>query len=293
MPESTTSGGIPETLVTENLKALKLLHQVLMIVAAAVLAFAVRPDSTEQYKAALGELSALKEVSFQGWYTFISQRYKADEDQNNKIVLGVIRQAGIPIQGHPRLEQPVFGDPLPYIEGAKLIALDAFLSGNRKIGTVKIESDRRYLSEQLKKSVATRNPHPSVVGMGFSGIENPSQYGLREWVNVSPTGAASLFFVINDQPQTIPNQPVNVIVTYSIHSENGRFASEWLRGDTFGRELIDGKTGVVFPHLKSFWDRLSSLTENEATVFLQEELSSSTRGTLSFFGIPVERSLAV
>src|SRR5260370_28043720 len=165
MPENTASGRIPEGLVPENLKAVKLLHQVLMIVAAAVLAFAVRTDSTEQYKAALGELSVLKEVSLQGWPTFISQRYKAEEDQNNRFVLGVIRQAGIPIQGHPRLEQPVFADPVPYLEGAKLITLDAFLSGTRKIGTVKIDSDRRYLSEQLKKAVAARNTHPSVVSM--------------------------------------------------------------------------------------------------------------------------------
>src|SRR5260370_29012438 len=105
MPENTASGRIPEGLVSENLKALKLLHQVLMIVAAAVLAFAARTNSNEQYKAALGELSPLKEVSLQGWPTFISQRDKATEEQNKRTLLSCIRQARTPRQSHPRTEQ--------------------------------------------------------------------------------------------------------------------------------------------------------------------------------------------
>ena len=39
-----SKGEIPDALVTENLKTLRLLHQLLMVVAAAILAFALRAD---------------------------------------------------------------------------------------------------------------------------------------------------------------------------------------------------------------------------------------------------------
>ena len=129
--------------------------------------------------------------------------------------------------------------------------------------------------------------------MSLSGVGSIGYFGLSGWQNVPSAGPTSLSFVIIDQPQTVPNQPVFVIVSYKIKSETGRFALEWIRGEPFGQRLLDQKGEVIFPHLKVFWDRVSSLTDNEATVFLQEELSSASRGTLSFFGIPVERGLAL
>jgi hypothetical protein len=45
--------------VNENLKTIKVLHQLLMAVSAAILAFALRPDLTPDYKAALDELAAV------------------------------------------------------------------------------------------------------------------------------------------------------------------------------------------------------------------------------------------
>jgi hypothetical protein len=284
---------VPEALVTENLKTLRLLHQLLMVVAAAILVFALRADLSKDYKAALDELAALKETPFETWGTFIAERYNTYESQNDKFVRDIVQRASLPLQGNPNLNEPVFGDVPPYKENAKLLQLDAFISGNQKIGVLKLNADKQAAAEQLKRLVAARNPHPVVSGMWLSGFAGGYGQQILDWRNPPLVPTLTLNFNINDQPQTTPNQPVWVVVSFSIFSEKGHFAADWLKGDSFGHKLMDPNTGQVFPHLKTFWEKLNALNVEEATVFLQEQLEASTRGTLSFFGIPVERSLAI
>jgi hypothetical protein len=286
-----------EGLVTENIKTLRLLHQLLMVVSAAILAFALRPDQSKDYKAALNELSTLKEISFDGWGKFIMERYQADEDHNQNFVLGIIHRAGLPIQGSPRLGQDIYGDQPPYIGNASLNQVDAFISGSRKIGAITMNGSEQNLGEQLKRAVATRNGNPVVSGMWLSGFgtsEIPLVNGIRmlDWRNPSPAPTAVLNFNINDQPQTVPNQPVYVIATYTIHSEDGPFSTDWLKADTFGQNLFDLKTGTVFPNLKKYWDKVNSLPVDQAAALLQQ-LESSTHHTIAFFGIQVESTLAI
>jgi hypothetical protein len=285
-----TTRGTSNALLGENVKALRLLHQVLMVVSAAVLAFALRPDPSNEYRSALDELSVLREVSFDGWTKFVANRYKGVEEQNEKFVRGVIRDAGLPIAGHPELGQFLCAEQPPRVlmPESRLVDFDAFLSGNRTIGVFRLGAvDRQYMVKHLKELVAPRNSHPSISNMYVSQAAPGG-----DCRNLSGN-TTTLYFQINDQPQTIPNQPVYLIVTYSIVSETGPFAADWLRTDTFGQELIDPRSRQIFPHLKMFWERVSSLTPEQATAFLQGQLESTTHGTLSFFGIPVERSLAV
>jgi hypothetical protein len=86
----------PESLIIENLKTLRVLHQLLMVVAAAILAFALRADLSKQYRGALDELAALKETPFEKWVTFISDRYKDDREHNDNFARSIVRQAGLP-----------------------------------------------------------------------------------------------------------------------------------------------------------------------------------------------------
>ena len=167
MPAPTSKSS--DSFAAENLRTLRLLHQILMVVAAAILAFALRSDLSGDYTNALNELSALKEVSFDGWATFISDRYKIQQDNNNKFVLSVVHLASLPIQGRPTLGQPIYGDLAPST-GVPLSSLDSFISDSRKIGVIILSADKGYLADQLKRAVASRNPHPVVTGMWLEGF---------------------------------------------------------------------------------------------------------------------------
>jgi hypothetical protein len=283
----------PEAVVTENLKSLKLLHQILIVASAAVLAFALRPDFSNDYRLALDELSALREISFDGWSKFITDRYKAKAERNDKFVQEVVHLAGLNFQGHPKLDQPIYGEQPPYIGTAKLIDFDGFLSRTAKIGAIRFDADKPYVAEQLKQAVSARHAHPVVTQVWLDGIGQVTWIRMIDSRSAPTTSVASLDFGINDQPQTVPNTPVHVLVPYTIDFESGPFAKEWLTTDTFGRKLIDRKTDTIFPNLKEFWAKVNSLTAEQAIVFQEDQVESNTHGAISFFGIPVERDLAI
>jgi hypothetical protein len=281
--------------MNENLKTLRILHQVLMATCAAIMAFAIPRNLANDYRAALDELTALKSISFDQWGTFLVNRYPKEQQANEIFVRSIVRQAGLKMQAQTKLSQPVFWDQPP--NSPTLLEYDAFFSGQRKIGALQLVGNKADFAEQLKSALLNRNPQPKeILGMnlsGFAGQETPLVNGNRmmDWRNPPPMQTTTITFIY--QPQTSPYQPLFIVVPYKMTLENGPFAIEWLKGDTFGRKMIDPQTGIVFPHLKIFWNRVSGLPPEMASVFIENELEASTRGSLSFFGIPVERSVAI
>ena len=83
---------------TENLKVIKVLHQLLMAATAAIFAFAARPDLAPEYKNALGELAALRQVWWGGWSNYIASRCNETLDKNKKVLWSWIREAGLPVR---------------------------------------------------------------------------------------------------------------------------------------------------------------------------------------------------
>lgn len=279
-----------EALLTENLKTLRVLHQLLMVISAAILVFALRVDMSKDYAAALDELRAIKDLNLTGWTTFVRDRYSNYETQNDKFVRDIVKLAGLPLQGNPALNEPVFGDE---VRAGTLLQLDASVNANQKIGVLELIGDKRVPAEQLKQSMATRHSHPMVEGMWLSGFQGGYGQQMMDWRNPPMVPATTVNFSIADVPQTVPNQPVFALVSFKLISEDGHFALEWLRKDTFGQKLIDARTGEAMPHLKLFWEKVNGLTPEAATIFLQEQLEATARGTVSFFGIPVETRLAI
>ena len=285
-----SSNAMSEGLLSENLKTLRVLHQLLMVVSAAILVFALRVDMSKDYRAALDELRAMQDLNFTGWTTFVRDRYKDYENQNDEFVRDIVKLAGVPLQGNPSLQEPVFGDD---IRAGTPLQLDAFVKANQKIGILELIGDKHVPAEQLKHSMTTRNSHPVVEGMWLSGFQGGYGQQMMDWRNPPMVPATTVNFSIADVPQTVPNQPVFAMVSFKLISEEGHLGLEWLKQDTFGQKLIDARTGEFLPHLKMFWEKVNGLAPEAATVFLEEQLEATTRGTVSFFGIPVETRLAI
>ena len=91
--------------VTENLKAIKVLHQLLMAVTAAVSVFILRPDLTQEYKNSLDELAALKQVSWGAWSNYVAHRYQNELDQDNKFLRSWIHQGGVHVRNMRRVRR--------------------------------------------------------------------------------------------------------------------------------------------------------------------------------------------
>jgi hypothetical protein len=74
-------------------------------------------------------------------------------------------------------------------------------------------------------------------------------------------------------------------------SDNLHLALDWLKSDEYGKNLVGPKSGVVFPRLKPFWERIADMGTENATLFLQERIEATTHGSLSLFGVSVDRDL--
>ncbi len=277
----------------ENLKAIKVLHQVLMAVTAAILAFALRSDMSQQYRDALNEIAGLRQISLGGWSNYVAQRYKSETKDNETFILGTIRQAGVNLRGNPSVEFPVFAEQVPPLD-SPLLNLDTFFSKSQTIGVMKL-GGRKSLLDQLSTWAKARTPRGPIIAVNPSmtsgGVQYPSGSPMVNWVSRSqPTTSSVPIYLVTDQPG---GQAEYINLTYSIQSNTGRYALDWLKNDTFGQHLVDAKSGTVFPHLKPFWHQINQDNVEQAAVFLQEQLEANSRGTLLFFGIPVERSLAI
>jgi hypothetical protein len=67
-----------------------------------------------------------------------------------------------------------------------------------------------------------------------------------------PEGESLQFLLFNALPMP-PSVNFSVGCTFK-QSENPHFALDWLKSDEKGKNLVDPKSGVVFPKLKPFWD---------------------------------------
>jgi hypothetical protein len=113
---------------------MKTLHQALIVVTAAVMVFAFRSDLTKEYRASLDELAAFKQVSFGGWSNYVARRYANETDQGSQYVLGLMHQAGVPINGNPNFAIPAFAEQIPPPQSSRLLDFDTFFAKPHRIG---------------------------------------------------------------------------------------------------------------------------------------------------------------
>jgi hypothetical protein len=276
----------------ENLKTLRLLHQVLMLVAAAILAFAVHSDQSDDYNAAVGELLTIQELRVDGWGSFIEDRFKKEAAQNDYVARELIHKLDLTAPpGKTVLKQPFLGETPPDIRTARLADLKAFLTATHRIGIL----DLRSLD--LSKAVSQLLPEPHLgTGQFLTGISIhvPGQ-------PASERGAVELFVLDNQSTSTPTTINVDIWQRFGNPTSTGMCGvvvddgkpEDWLRHDPNGRKLFDPSTGEPFPHLRPFWDSVRAQNTGQAVSFLKEQLAANARGTLSFFGIPVELSLVV
>lgn len=219
--------------VTENLKAIKVLHQLLMAVTAAVSVFILRPDLTQEYKNSLDEVAALKQVSWGAWSNYVAHRYQNELDQDNKFLRSWIHQAGVRVKNDAQGPTiPVFGDQVPLPGTGRLLDLDTFLSSIQRIGVMKISAaEREPFFEQMAKWKAGRNPSTTITMLNLSvnqGLQYNNGSLMLDWLNRSPSAPSRFPLYLNTDEQG--SQPAWVLVEYSIRQKPA--LSLWIGSET-------------------------------------------------------------
>src|SRR6266581_1765921 len=125
---STESGSL-----NESLKALRVLHQLLMVAAFGVLVLGLTPDQTRHYNSALDELQALRTIRQpmdQEYGAYLGKQVSASED-DKELLLTMARATGANVPKDIEISQPFTSD-FAFV-GSYFMDLDSFFGRVHKI----------------------------------------------------------------------------------------------------------------------------------------------------------------
>jgi len=294
----------------ERLKALKALQQVICVAAAAVLAFAVTPDRSKEYRAALDELEVFRKVDLKTYPEYVKEQFAREEDANRALLLRAARQAHLIVRSSTVFSEPFVMESPPLGAYIRLRDFENFVTAQHLVGVYMVNDEREVfarLTEQLKQKpqqpVAVTQPASATAvpltvtgiyatyggsgGMAINNVQMADPVVLHN----SPNVESLQFLLFNGLPMP-PAANFSVTCTFK-SSDNSHLALDWLRSDENGKNLIDPRSGVVFPKLKPFWERIADMGTENATLFLQERIEASTHGSLNLFGVSVDRDLVL
>jgi hypothetical protein len=290
----------------EQLKALKSLQQLICLAAAAVLAFAMTTDRSKDYRAALDELKVFRKVDLKNYPVYVKRTFASQEEANRDLLLKAAKQAHLIVRSSTVLSEPFVMDYPPLGAYTRLRDFEEFVTAQHTVGIYLVNDEREVLArltEQLNQKaqqpVPPTQPVPTKpIPLTVTGIY--ANFGSGMSINNvmiadpvvlhnSPNVESLQFLLFNGLPMP-PSANFSVSSTFK-QSDNLHLALEWLKSDENGKNLVDPKSGVVFPRLKPFWERIADMGTENATLFLQERIEATTHGSLSLFGVSVDRDL--
>ena len=276
----------------QRLKALKSLQQLICLAAAAVLAFALTPDRSKEYRAALNELEHFRKVSLNDYPAYAEQQLAGQEEANRALLLKAVKQAHLPFRRSLVFSEPLIMDAPPQGAYLRLRDFEEFVTARHTVGVCQLDDEHEVLSQltrQLKEKVHQPVTLTGVyAGSGSGMIINNVPIADPVVLHNSPNSESLQFLLYSGLP-TPPSIFFSVGCIFK-PSANPHLALDWLRSDENGKYLVTN-SGLVFPKLRPFWARIADMGPDNATLLLQERIEATTRGTLNFFGVSVDRGL--
>lgn len=180
----------------------------------------------------------------------------------------------------------------------RLRDFEEFLVGKHLAAVFVMDHDLPPPTAQVSAAVGKMDRPVALNGIAVAGAGNvtiwPDNVRVLDPVAItnSATNQEIVQFYLSSPVPPAPTIQFTVTGTFE-PSSKPRLALEWLHSEELGRKLVDSKSGVLFPRLRPFWERVGSMSIDNATLFLQERIESTTRGTLTFFGVSVDRVLVL
>jgi len=275
-----------------RLKALKSLQQLICLAAAAVLAFALTPDRSQEYLAALRELEHFQKVSLRDYPAYVKQQLAGQEDANRAILLKAVERAHLSFRRPLVFSEPIIMDAPPQGAYLRLRDFEEFVTARHTVGVWLLDDEQEVgsqLAKQLKEKVHQPVTLTGIYASSGSGMTIDNVPIADPVVLHNTPNSESLQFLLYSGLPMPPSIYFSVGCVFK-PSTNSHLALDWLRSDENGKYLVTN-SGLVFPKLRPFWARIADMGADNATLFLQERIEATTRGTLNFFGVSVDRDL--
>jgi len=240
----------------------------------------------------------------------VKQQFSSQEQADRTLLEKAAKQAHLAVRNSTVVSEPFIMDAPPLGAYTRLRDFDDFITAQHVVGIYLVNDEREVLarlteqlSQKAQQPVSTTPPVPATkpvpftvtgiyAGVGGSGMSiNDVPIADPVVLHNSPNVESLQFLLFNGLPMP-PSVNISVGCTFK-PSDNLHLALDWLKSDENGKKLVDSKSGVVFPKLKPFWERIADMGTENATLFLQERIEATTHGSLSLFGVSVDRDLVL
>jgi hypothetical protein len=312
--------------VEENLKSLRLIHQVIIGVSAAILAFALSPEIRPQYESALAELNALRRLEYEDYASFVNETLNSRDPQVIREVQEQYKAAFKEITDSPISEKFNVRFPLhcPWPQdNATVEDYISFFKGDNKIEAILGTNDRLAIRESIEKAlknvrrgrskgdeIVSNLPQNTVLlsisfalpnkspdhqiptqGLDSKGSEVFRQLPQKELEEEVIYLSFEYVSADGDKHYLVASAPISPRTFELV----GPHAKNWLVSKPEIHHLIvqdDDGQEIFFKNVRAFSNQLSGMKPTEAARFLQERLDSARR-EITFLGISVEERVAV
>jgi len=143
----------------ERLKALKSLQQLICLVAAAVLAFAMTTDRSRDYRAALDELEVFRKVDLKDYPVYVKRTFASQENANRDFLLKAAKQAHLKVRSSTVFSEPFVMDYPLQGANARLRDFEDFVTARHTVGIYQV-NDEQEVFARLTEQLDQKAPQP-------------------------------------------------------------------------------------------------------------------------------------
>ena len=285
--------------MNDLIKSCKLIHNLIIGVCAAIIAFALTPDPAETYRAALGEIQAVQSLRRESYSNYALKRLAARRQE-----LAEFEKMPFTPRGRSFVLNKYTIEPEVYIawpdRDAKVIDIIEFFEGDNKAVEYGPGDER-----ELEAAARTAREDPKQVSLPKSAfLENASFLAPSELATVKVGDRLFLAKALPHEElrgkvaldfRDTPNGPsLQNVSIYEIDDVN--LAGQWLVKESGIYDRISRVTGpesiTIFPNLKSARSEIEAQSLAGAARVLQDKLDSTKR-EIHFLGLTVEERIAV
>jgi hypothetical protein len=262
----------------ESLKTVRLIHQLLIGVSAAIIAFGLSPDKAKQYQASLKELAALRQLSMDDYVSFARRLVTP---QGREKYAAALRRVGFPKTSDPFLVQHQLYIERPK-EDAPLAEFFRFFKGDT--GIIYTEYNPASLKLLPIQYLLSKDCLPTGISLEEGNKATPDSYVL---LTRAPRAGTIQVFVAFSRYDGDMNCGLSLPAQIDALTKTvpGSHGAEWLNSNK-----ISPSTFLVASEQIS--DLVGAKSPVEASKFLEDKLNAPERD-LSFLGIALSETIAV
>jgi hypothetical protein len=279
--------------MNESLKTVNRIHQLIIAVSSAILAFGLSPHKTKQYEAALQDVAALRQLSMNEYDRFGDRLVPGGSEDLGGQYAPALKEAGYPKAStkFSVIRQAYFKRPN---DDSPLTEFFRFFDGDSQIVYVRLEP----ATLKMRQPLSERQVMYKVLDLNLC---EPEALVLDIPDNRSGTPQNGRLVLLKSQPlaETIPvflsfarysgDMNCSFLIPAYINSVpvliSGNPAAEWLRSKNLA-------TGSFLRNARAFIEQIGPKSPADAYRFLEEKVNEPEK-ELSFLGITVRKDTAV